>query len=261
MSEKEYDKAVSAELLEAITEIQALPAFANFALAGGTNLAIRYNHRRSIDIDLFSNYVIGLAGLDKMKQGLEGHFGEALLFCEILDPDNGEQFCFLRALISKGQTKIKVEAIQNIQILDTIEDHHGVQMLSVKDIALLKLMSACNRKAKKDIYDLDLLSNEINLENLIDLLRFKQEKYGSNEFDCLFDLDDRQNPVEDLGLLLGFDDNKYSEIPNRPNHSNDNIDIMPHSKSWISARISWKVKVKELMRKRGIIPPAAKPIN
>ncbi|WP_346320035.1 hypothetical protein [Chitinophaga sp. YIM B06452] len=42
---------------------------------------------------------------------------------------------------------------------------------------------------------------------------------------------------------------------------NDNIDIMPHSKSWISARISWKMKVKELMRKRGIIPPSAKPIN
>ena len=260
MSHKEYDKAVSAELLEAITEIQALPAFANFALAGGTNLAIRYNHRRSIDIDLFSNNVVGLASLAKMKQDLEDHFGIALLFCEILDPDNGEQFCFLRALISKGQTKIKVEAIQNIQILDPVEVHNGVRMLSIKDIALLKLMSASNRKAKKDIYDLDFLSNEIDLEDLIESLHAKLEKYSANRYDNLFDLDDRQNPTENLGLLLEFDD-RYSEIPNRPNHSNDNIDIMPHSKSWVSARISWKMKVKELMHKRGIIPPPAKPIN
>ncbi|GEP94247.1 hypothetical protein CCY01nite_05070 [Chitinophaga cymbidii] len=122
-------------------------------------------------------------------------------------------------------------------------------------------MSASNRKAKKDIYDLDLLSNEISLEDLLALLQIKLENYSADKYKCLFDLDGRQNPAEDLNLLLEFDDNRYSEIPNRPNHSNDNIDIMPHSKSWTSARINWKMKVKELMHKRGIVPPPTKPIN
>lgn len=261
MSDNQTEKAVSTELLEAIREIQALSSFVDFVLAGGTNLAIRYNHRRSIDIDLFSTRIVGVTGLESMKQDLEQHFGEALLYCEILDPENGEQFCFLRALISKGETKIKVEAIQNIQLVDTVEVLHGVRMLSIKDIALLKLMSASNRKAKKDIYDLDLLTNELILEELLESLRAKLEKYSGSEFEGLFDLDDRKSPVEDLNLLLEFDTNNYSAIPNRPNHSNDNIDIMPHSKGWISARSSWKSKVKDLMRKRGIIPPPVKPIN
>lgn len=196
-----------------------------------------------------------------MKLDLERNFGEALLFCEILDPENGEQFCFLRALISKGETKIKVEAIQNIQLMDLVEELHGVRMLSIKDIALLKLMSASNRKAKKDIYDLDFLTTEISLDELLESLRKKLDKYRGSEFEGLFDLDDRRNPVDDLNLLLEFDDNNYSSRPNRPSHSNDNIDIMSHSKGWISARSSWKSKVKEVMRKRGINPPPAKPIN
>lgn len=261
MTGNQTEKAVSLELLEAIREIQALPSFADFALAGGTNLAIRYNHRRSIDIDLFSTRIIGLTGLERMKQDLEQYFGEALLYCEILDPENGEQFCFLRVLVSKGETKIKVEAIQNIQLVDPVEVLHGVRMLSIKDIALLKLMSASNRKAKKDIYDLDLLTTEISLERLLASLQEKLSQYSGNEFEGLFDLDDRKNPVDDLNLLLEFDENNYSAIPNRPNHSNDNIDIMPHSKGWISARSAWKSKVREVMRKRGINPPPAKPIN
>ncbi len=223
MPDKQPDKAVSPEVLETIREIQALPSFANFALAGGTNLALRFNHRRSIDIDLFSNSVVGMRGLEQMTRELENRYGAALIFCEILDPENGEQFCFLKALVSKGDIKIKVEVIQNIQVLDPLEVNDGVRMLSMKDIALLKLMSASNRKAKKDIYDLDLLSNEIDLQELIETLKIKLDRFGSEECRCLF--------------------------------------IMPHSKSWVSARISWKMKVKTLMRKNGTMPPPANPIN
>ncbi|GEP94248.1 nucleotidyl transferase AbiEii/AbiGii toxin family protein [Chitinophaga cymbidii] len=77
MSVNHYDKAVPVELLEVIAEIQALPSFAYFALAGGTNLALRYNHRRSIDIDLFSNLITGISGLEAMKRDLEAWFGKA----------------------------------------------------------------------------------------------------------------------------------------------------------------------------------------
>jgi hypothetical protein len=42
MSENQLNKAVTKELLQAICEIQSLPAFSKFAVAGGTGLAIRY---------------------------------------------------------------------------------------------------------------------------------------------------------------------------------------------------------------------------
>lgn len=196
-----------------------------------------------------------------MQRQLEESYKDNLLFCEINDPGQGEQFCFLRAFVSKESTTIKIEAIQNIQILYPIETLDGIRVLSKPDIALLKLMSASNRMAKKDIYDLDFLTDEIPLDRLITLLATKQSTFYSEQFKCLFDLDEEKSPVEDLSLLLAFDDKNYSQMSNRPNHSNDNIDILPGSKSWVSARGSWKSKVRALMRSRGTTPPPVKPIN
>lgn len=44
-------KAVSPTLLKTIEELQSLESLKNFALAGGTNLALRCNHRESIGTD------------------------------------------------------------------------------------------------------------------------------------------------------------------------------------------------------------------
>lgn len=52
-------KAVSSALIRTIRELQDLKSLKKFALAGGTNLALRYNHRESIDIDLFCPEIIG----------------------------------------------------------------------------------------------------------------------------------------------------------------------------------------------------------
>ena len=48
------------DLLALIRELQILEPLGHFALAGGSNLAIRFNHRKSVDIDLFTNRVIGI---------------------------------------------------------------------------------------------------------------------------------------------------------------------------------------------------------
>ena len=57
-------QAVSPALLQTIKELQQLPSLNAFALAGGTNLALRYNHRISEDIDLFSTNIIGIEGFE-----------------------------------------------------------------------------------------------------------------------------------------------------------------------------------------------------
>ena len=43
-------------------------------LGGGTNLAIRYDHRESIDIDLFFSGVIGKSGYKKIANEIHAHF-------------------------------------------------------------------------------------------------------------------------------------------------------------------------------------------
>ena len=52
--------AVSPAIVKTILQLQSLPSLANFSLAGGTNLALQYNHRISDDIDLFCPEINGL---------------------------------------------------------------------------------------------------------------------------------------------------------------------------------------------------------
>jgi hypothetical protein len=64
----------------------------------------------------------------------------------------GDQFCFLRAMIIKGEEQIKIDLIQNIQHLDTVENVDGIRLYSVRDIALFKLMAASNRFQRMPIF-------------------------------------------------------------------------------------------------------------
>ena len=154
-------------LLTLIRELQAVEQLYSFSLAGGTNLAIRFNHRKSIDIDLFTNCIIGAQGWRDIEQSLRKKYGRAVLFCDVINEDLGDQFCFLRALIQKDGEQIKVDMIQNVQRLDPIETLNGINLFSIRDIGLYKLMAASNRFAKKDIYDLDLITDHIDLAKLL----------------------------------------------------------------------------------------------
>lgn len=254
-------ESVSTSLYDLIIELQTLDSIKPFSLAGGTCLALRFNHRKSVDIDLFSKSIIGLSGFKKVKMEFQEHFKNALIYCEIENVEFGDQFCFLKALIKSEKDNIKVEILQNFQHLDDVEIQENIKLFSIKDIGLFKLMSASNRNAKKDIYDLDYITDQIPLSLLLDELKNKTGKYHAKEFKNLFDLDDEKNPLEDLNLLLAFDEIKYSELPSRPSHSNDHIKITTNSKTWPAAKASWRRKVRDVMREKGVVLPPVKPMN
>lgn len=56
--------AVDPRLVSLLKELQTFPSLTGFVLAGGTNLSLRYNHRKSIDLDLISNQIIGKNGFE-----------------------------------------------------------------------------------------------------------------------------------------------------------------------------------------------------
>jgi hypothetical protein len=97
MLSDQFQQALSQELIDTIVELQSLPSLSAFALAGGTSLALRFNHRRSVDIDLFSNRVVGKAGLEAIISELKEVDDKNLVHFEIIDPEAGDQFYFLRA--------------------------------------------------------------------------------------------------------------------------------------------------------------------
>jgi hypothetical protein len=248
--------AVSPALAKTITELQQLKTLGQFALGGGTNLALRYKHRVSVDIDLFTNDIIGINGFKEIAEEAIQFYGDNVIGIDYPCKLN-DQFVFLRFFIKQKDAFIKVEILQNFQRLDDIETIDGIKLLSTKDVGLLKLMSASNRASKKDIYDLDFITDSIPLPDLYAHLETKQNKFNKEEYQTIFDLDKETSPIERPELLIAFDEiRKVSG--SRPSHSQDLIQITEGSKIWKEARYSWLRKVRALCRVLGLEYPKPK---
>ncbi|WP_051224233.1 nucleotidyl transferase AbiEii/AbiGii toxin family protein [Flavobacterium tegetincola] len=237
-------KAVSPAIIKIISQLQSIPSISEFSLGGGTNLALQFNHRISEDIDLFCSGIVGKQGFKMIEEDVKKVFGKSARNFD--DPcDINDQFCFIRFFIDtpEGET-IKVELLQNMKNLYQIEIKDGIKVLSKKDIGIFKLISASNRFAKKDIYDLDFITDEIPLIDLFEVLMVKRIKFNKEQDRTIFDLNDNQSPIEFPELLLKFDKNTTSR--NLPMHSHDHIKIIEGNKSWIESKISWRSKVRKL---------------
>ena len=168
----------------------------------------------------------------------------------LLNTELEEQFLFLKMFISKKDEVIKVEFLQNRKCLFATEVFDSIRVIHKIDIGLFKLMSASNRFAKKDIYDLDYITDEIPLVELFNNFKIKSEKFNQSEHHTIFDLDLETNPIDKPELLLEFDSVKTSR-QNSPSHSNDRIEIFENSRNWVEARISWRSKVRTLFNHLG----------
>lgn len=238
-------KAVSDELFETISELLGLKSLSKFSLGGGTNLAIRYNHRISIDIDLFCSEIIGKAGFEEIVRDIKTFYGNDVFGCDF-PCDISDQYIFLRFFVRKNEIVIKVEVLQNFRMLNPPEVLRGIRLLSEQDIGMLKLMSLSNRASKKDVYDLEYLTQNIPLPELYDALKRKQELFNTVDDQTIFDLDKEQSPVGKPELLLKFDSPSNTGNRSKPSHTHDRIFIVEGKKSWTVARSAWRRKVRLL---------------
>jgi len=137
-------------------------AFRAFYLVGGTSLALRFGHRESIDIDLFTHDAFDaptMALLLKKQYGL----------VEAATAENT-----VRGVING----VKIDLIAHrYPLLRPIETVEGVRMLSVEDVAAMKLNAIANRGHRKDFWDCAELLRVFSLE---ELLGFCAAKYAGD---------------------------------------------------------------------------------
>jgi hypothetical protein len=248
--------AVSSVLLKTIKELQSLSSLSTFALAGGTNLAFRFNHRESQDIDLFCPEIVGIKHFETIEKEVIKFYGKAKVSgLEYPFDKESEQHTYLRFWVTKPcGTMIKVEIIQNMKMMDAIEVVNGVRLVTTKDLGLFKLISGSSRAAKKDIYDLDFITEKINIIDLFESLKGKKQTFSKKEHHNIFDLDEEECPTRNPYLLLKFDGNP-KQNKQKPIHSNDNILIVKGGQTWTTTKISWRMKVRRLYAYLGIKYP------
>lgn len=157
---------VESDTLALLKELLAAEVLSQFSLVGGTNLSLRYGHRISDDIDLFST----------------------------IDFDNDLILNYLSEKYAKDAPDLRATSIgifANIRgvKVDIIKNHHhplifpiecidGIRMFDARDIAAMKLSTILRRAHKKDFFDIKELLDHFSLEQMIS---FYTQKYPSQQ--------------------------------------------------------------------------------
>jgi hypothetical protein len=170
--------------LELLNSLQEKPYLRGFHLVGGTALSLWFGHRKSIDIDLFSN-----VGFDssELLENLQQDY-EINLFNTAGNTIRG----------SIKEVKVDFIAHRYPYLNDPIKID-GISILSVPDIMAMKLNAiATSGQRSKDFLDIYYGLNEFDLDHMLD---FYKRKYNQT------------NITHILKSLIYFDDVDLSDWP------------------------------------------------
>lgn len=178
-----FTKNVDIKLLGLLDAIMNSSSFKEFNLVGGTSLALQIGHRISVDIDLF-----GVSEINEIEF-------------------NKELSSLGNLTILKKSKNIIVYAIDGIKVdfvnypyplLESPKTINSIRMVSLKDIAAMKLNAISGRGSKKDFVDLYFLLDIFPLEKIF---QFYSEKYADG------------STFLALKSLSYFDDAEKEEMP------------------------------------------------
>lgn len=134
----------------------------DFALGGGTSLALRFGHRLSVDLDFFTEREFSPDGLFA-KVALE----EATVIGRAKNS------------LTVDVNGVKLDLLRHAyRMLAPTERIDGVPLVSLPDMAAMKLNAIANRGSKKDFYDVSELLGHFTIRQMID---FFTRKYPATD--------------------------------------------------------------------------------
>lgn len=126
-----------------------------YYLAGGTALALRMGHRKSVDLDYFISKPIDTLAL---KTGINEIFAQSKV--EILFEQKNTLWCVIDG--------VKVSFISRFDaLLDPVQTIDCFRLAGVKDITVMKLSAVCGREEYKDYFDLACIAKESDVRSWV----------------------------------------------------------------------------------------------
>lgn len=153
------ENAVEPAAMELLKQICSISKFENFALGGGTNLALRLGHRLSVDLDFFTNTSYENGNIFKVVSTL---FPSAELIYE-----QNQTMMFII-------NNVKVDfVLYPFTWLYPFETANDARMIALPDIIPMKLQALSNRFSKKDFWDIAFLLNSYSLSEMLEIFKSK----------------------------------------------------------------------------------------
>lgn len=172
-------------LLKRLCEI---PCLQGFALVGGTALSLKFRHRLSVDLDLFS---FSQFENEAVISCLSNEFGEDFIFED--KPARFGIFCYIQG--------VKVDIVRHPHpLIGPIETIDGIRFFSDQDIMAMKIQAILGRGKKKDFWDIAEL---LKIYSVSDFVKNHKAKYSTQNLLISIpqvmvyfqDADEDENPV------------------------------------------------------------------
>lgn len=145
------------------------PLFDSFRLVGGTNLSLRYGHRYSVDIDMFTDALYGSIDFPAIDE----YFARCFPYCDYFSGPIG--FGKMYYIGKSKEESVKVDLMYTENFLDPEEYYGCVRMATPRDIAAMKMEAVFTGGRKKDIWDLDYLME--NVYSLDEMCNFHAQRH------------------------------------------------------------------------------------
>jgi Nucleotidyl transferase AbiEii toxin, Type IV TA system len=164
MNKNLFTNTVEPKTYQLLKKLMKIPELSAFVLVGGTNLSLRYGHRISIDLDLFTNQPF---------DRIEVYEAVRKAFPQTIKLDERKQTLWLNI------DGIKVDVIlHEYPYIRPVEIIDEIRFMSIEDIIPMKLEAMATRGVKKDFWDIAELLDYFPLYQMLD---FYQQKYTNSD--------------------------------------------------------------------------------
>ena len=158
-----HKETVETSTLELLKRLQSESLLSSFNLVGGTSLALRLGHRKSVDLDLFSKEDFDL---QEIKEMLVNQYDFKVGY---------EKGKTLKGFIGKVMVDLIRYDYPHIQPVETEE---GLRLESLPDVVAMKLSTICDNGSRiKDFIDIAHLSA---VYSFAEMLGFYSQKYPNS---------------------------------------------------------------------------------
>lgn len=158
-----YTETIEGGTLELLRNLQSEVLLSSFNLVGGTSLALRMGHRKSVDLDLFTKDDFALQELR-----------------ELLVNKYDFQVSYEKGKTLKGFiNNVKIDLIKyDYPQVCSVETIEGIRFESIPDVIAMKLSAICDNGSRiKDFIDIAFLSSKYSFD---DMLRFYSTKFPAS---------------------------------------------------------------------------------
>ena len=155
---------VSDSLLAILKKLMSAEVFSNFRLVGGTALSLQRGHRRSIDIDLFTDVDYGMMPVLDIKRFLEEEFA-------IHEGTESLEESALGYHIRLGDGTspiIKLDLFYTEPFIFPMIEQEGIRLADQKEIAAMKMLAIAGPiKRQKDYWDIHEMLSDYSFEDMV----------------------------------------------------------------------------------------------